>query len=508
MSLSLDDSQRRMIPRWRDSSTTVTTGEFVPLYVESDVAKHNQSDEEFLEAKIRDWQENKSCVFASDLVGAALVLGRHEVARDAANFLLANSNESSQPAVELARAVLGMPRLSESATSTVQGPRPEWLAIHNLRRRLQDDARNSLGWADLSRLYTTIGLTVRALESMQLAIYLAPSDRFVLRSAARLFVHLDDAERAHDLLRRNRRATEDPWIAAAEIAIAPIVGRTSKLFKPARLMLSKFEPFQVTELASAIGTLESVHGNRREAKRLFELALKEPNENTVAQAGWIARQSKAIVFDPEYLKVPRSYEARAWQHYSAHRWHDALSECHRWLEDEPFSSRPAVLGSFITATELDDFQESERLARLGLSANPEDITLLNNLVYALASGGELAEALKTFLKIDQNSLDQNERAVLYATEGVLRFRNGDVLGGRQLYSRAIEFAEHSGDKLRAALVAAFWAKEELRLRTPESEQLLRQAIDRARGHEDAGLRGLLKKMSSQEPNEKPKDLTK
>lgn len=43
-------------------------------------------------------------------------------------------------------------------------------------------------------------------------------------------------------------------------------------------------PRHTSELASAIGTLEFEHGNRKGVRRMFDRAMRDPTENTVAQA--------------------------------------------------------------------------------------------------------------------------------------------------------------------------------------------------------------------------------
>ena len=48
-------------------------------------------------------------------------------------------------------------------------------------------------------------------------------------------------------------------------------------------------------------------------------------------------------------------EARALYSHSAADWLTAVAESELWLSDEPFASRPAVFGSFITAEHLEDF---------------------------------------------------------------------------------------------------------------------------------------------------------
>ena len=54
------------------------------------------------------------------------------------------------------------------------------------------------------------------------------------------------------------------------------------------------------------------------------------------------------------------------------------------LLDEPFSSRPAVLGSFAAATGLEDYGLAVNITGNGLIANPNELGLINNLAFSLA----------------------------------------------------------------------------------------------------------------------------
>jgi Flp pilus assembly protein TadD len=80
----------------------------------------------------------------------------------------------------------------------------------------------------------------------------------------------------------------------------------------------------------------------------------------------------------------------------AETWDQALVATRRWFEDEPFSARPAMLGSAIAASAMDDFFEAASIARRGLVSNPDDPGLINNLAFALACDGNLLEARKSF----------------------------------------------------------------------------------------------------------------
>src|SRR5262249_14991627 len=156
---------------------------------------------------------------------------------------------------------------------------------------LRTAPRTPLFWTELARWYASLGQRDPADHAMRVALELSPSHRFVPRSAARLSLHLDDPERAHSLLRRAERTQTDPWLLAAEIAIAPLAGERSRWMKHGRRVVEsqRFHPTAVSELASALATEAFMAGSGRDARRLFECSLELPTENAVAQAAWAAR---------------------------------------------------------------------------------------------------------------------------------------------------------------------------------------------------------------------------
>ena len=109
---------------------------------------------------------------------------------------------------------------------------------------------------------------------MAVALQLAPENRHVLRSAARLFVHAHDPERAHDLIRGNAATPYDPWLIAAEIALAAGAERKPKFFKKGIAVLEEGNrmPRQVTELAGALATTFLVDGYRKRESACFSNA--------------------------------------------------------------------------------------------------------------------------------------------------------------------------------------------------------------------------------------------
>jgi len=477
MSTILDDPKRRTVPRWRPWRDAVCLGD---LDAATELRVPQDLDPRDLARLERAWETNCALPFAGDFAGAAFASGKPEIAKDAAHFLLRSRSGVSRAARDLAHLILDEKAASASAltdppslTREERGKR-----IHNLRRLLRQFLRHPLAHMDLAREYVALGQANAALKPVEIALSLAPGSRFVLRSAARFFLHFEDRERAHDILRRAGSVKRDPWLLAAEIAVASAAGRTSSLVKTGRQILvsQDFPPAHISELASAIGTLEWEAGNRRVVRRLFRQALQNPTENTVAQAGWISRRIGDLGLDPRVFDTPRSYEARAWADIVGGHWSESLAAAELWLRDEPFAKRPAVFGSWAAAVTLSDFEAAARFAKHGLITHPREFFLLNNLAFSLASLGQVNQAVQVFETIDPADAEFLHKPTYLATKGLIKFRQGLPDEGRCLYRAGIAEAKSRKDTLLAVWALLYFAREEYRSDPVRAEELTREAL--------------------------------
>ena len=198
MSTALRQNDRKIVPRWRDSAIAATTGELDPL---SGPAVNRVVEPDELTSRIRDWRRHGSIAFASDLVSAGLVLdaGADGDVIDAVDYIMSLGSSAPEPVRSLAMAVVGESQghardpvmtLDDGEGSPKESPEQ----IRSLKARLKSYPRNGLAWVDMARHYAMLGADKHAIRSMRSALALAPHNRFVLRSAARLYVHIDDAE--------------------------------------------------------------------------------------------------------------------------------------------------------------------------------------------------------------------------------------------------------------------------------------------------------------------------
>ena len=485
--------------RWRNLASTAQHGELAPASVGPVIRRLDVAgppDGGWLQARLGDFHEHPSPSFAADLISASIVLGATPETTKAAEVVL-ESNTSPTMARETATAIL------ERDADVVAGPaepirRQE---IARLRHGLRANPRNALRWAELSRHYVNQGLKVKAAHAMRIAMNMAPNDRYVLRCAVRLWTHQGEPDRALRTL-RNAKATviSDPWLLATEIATASSAERVSRHVRRGREMveLSAHTPIALSELRSALATIELQAGGERRARRLFRNALVDPNENSVAQIEWASTRMAGIALGEEQLQL--SPEARARRTAEQQDIDGTLEGAWAWLLDQPFSTEPAVFGSY-QASMFGRFEDGIALAEQALRANPRDALLLNNLAFCLAAVDRWQEAEKRLGEIP----DDHEAwlaGTITATKGFIRLRAGDIEAGRALYREAIGTMKGRADAMRAELMLT---AEEIRL--GEASAIVRgaQLIDAIERSDTAQLKGWLRFLPQARASRRPED---
>lgn len=332
--------------------------------------------------------------------------------------------------------------------------------IRAIRESLRSKPDQALLWSELSRNHLILGSDQAADKAMQCAIQLASRSTYLRRSAARLYLHLRQPDRALALVRHSPGIQQDPRMLAAEVALSDSGGGKSNWGRTARDALSngKYRPEVLSELAAALATVEMSHGKHKNARRLFSESMVSPTENSLAQAQWASERDSRIVIPPEAWQTPFSYEAQAMAARLKRDWDSVLDASERWLADEPYSMRPAGMGSFASFS-VEQYRRSERLASAGLESNPDSRLLLNNRCVSRAYLGDLEGAfadLKSALRVRKA-----EDPVLIATLGLVAYRSGRPDLGSRCYSSAITGFAEAKNKLSLALAALYWIREEI-----------------------------------------------
>lgn len=463
MTTPLDLHDRHIIPRWRDSKTTVSRGE-AALNNDSQRRAETQHFDLPLELQKRraEWERERSLGYATDLISAAFVLDHFDVAAEAARYLLQIDTGASPLAQSLAKRVLG---INDVGTLDLPFPLEDELLTREialLKVRLRRYPRNAFAWLDIARLYTVLGQGGPASRAIDIAIGQARDNRQILRSTNRFFLHSGDPERAAFELRQSVLVAADPWLLAPEIATGSILGRSSQLIKRGRKVLEddRFTHEARSELACALAREEIRSGNAKGARKLIRAALRVPTENAVAQVEVMSRMLGIAPPDLGLIETVAIFEARATEAYFSNNFALSLDEAERWWRDEPFSERPAVHGSFVAGALVGEFARGVEIAKRGLRSNPHSVSLLNNLSYNLAKLWRIDEAREVIASVPHLVQDPGCRIAVTATKGLIEYRAGNPNRGRALYQEAIDAARDRGDKFGLALAILNLAKEE------------------------------------------------
>ena len=507
MSSFLDFKHRQVVPLWRGFVETMQKGELAPFQG----TPGPQYTDEAVAGLVHDWKEGPNLAVASDLVSVAWNLGLDTVAIDAARFVLAKKDTPTA-----ARSIAGLylqnagvtfeyPQdddLPMAVSEAIEGGLPLqtrtfYAQIRETKIKLTAYPRNPILWTNLSRLYTTLGVQPKAADAMRVALTLAPENRFVIRAASRLYLHQKEGDRAFQLLTRSGFLRHDPWILSAEIATADAIKKTSRHIKNARRMVEvgRFSPFHLSELASALGTLDAKAGNRKVSRRLVEFSLQKPAENAIAQANWLSRN---VDFIPDSgVTHSESAEANAYSAIRSERWVVALRATINWMTSQPFSSRPARIGTYVASEVLQKYDIAIQMGELALKSNPDDHTLRNNLAFAFASRGQqgdLMRAQEELMKMIPLTRDIEDRTFMAATQGLIAYRSGSLELGRRLYDNAISFSEKTQNLTHEALARVHLALEALRAQEVDAEKLRSVAIAKASKLSEAWFKVLVERL--------------
>jgi len=336
------DLNRNIVPRWRSFGAARRFGELKPTG-KSQAPQFTKAD---LYEVLEDWRRQPGLSVACDVVSIAFAHGLGAEVVDIADYILANDVAPKRAREIASKCMAGRDATVNSQFTslypviTIDHVRD---SIRSIRRRLSSHPYNPVLWSNLALCYATLGLSHKAERAMTVAYQLGPECRFVLRSAARYFIHAGDLEHAHHLLSKSPNVAKDPWILSAELGVATARNRSSRFTERARRLLGSQDhgPFELSEMASALCTMEAINGKMRTAKALGDQSLVEPAENAVAQTAWLSRNLGLNVFMPS--SVPQlSSEAEAWSAQQSEKWPEALRAAIEWQTEQPFSRRPAL----------------------------------------------------------------------------------------------------------------------------------------------------------------------
>lgn len=397
-----------------------------------------------------DWNRYRTPIHAAEFAGAAIIAGVPERAKSTIPILGTTKGIQQELGKSLTGHQLTL-MIDETSGS---------------RAHLVRDPRNAIAWVDLSRVQMSRGHVLAARKSIDVALSLAPQNRFILRAAAAFYAGIDDPDRAAHILAPAASASSDPWIMSAEIAVSSLSGGKSRSIMKGRSQLRSgvWDQRSLSELASEIATLEAKSGKDKSAKKLFGMSLVEPTENAVAQAAYVSMDEPTLV--PDHLLIEGTqhawgaHEAQAIQSEMGSDFAGASRHSVAWFDDQPFSLRAATYASYIAASGTEDWPRAIHLAHRGLMIHRENSLLLNNLAYAMIeSGGDLSIARRLIDRSEKGKDAITFAATIAATKGLLEYRVGNTAVGRRLYDLAAATARKAKERDVEARALVMHARE-------------------------------------------------
>ena len=456
--------ERKIFPRWRSYRTTIQSQQ-----LQSTRRIHNNRPpiEDFLLSKKAMWMQHPTTHLAADIVGSGRALNRENEVLEHARFLLQPSSNASQWMREIAQSVIAEASSENShlneTVSPQMSPQQRYSRIRKYRSWLRSEPKDPITWTDLSLEYTILGNSDKSSKCMNIALQLAPCNRFVVRSASRLWIHHADLERAKWTLLKSLQISLDPWLLAAEIAVSDALNMRSLYIKKARHFVADdaLSNFHISELASALATVELTSGSKVKSRRLFKQSLLDPTENSVAQLVWASRIDRRLSMNFNLpSKVKNLFEAKCRRLYWNNEWDGVLSACKSWKIDEPYSITPRLFGSHIAAVVQEDYETSKELIGQQEFVDYRCFELLNNLAFSEINLGNLGEA-DSILRSAQRVADEDKRrSVWLATKGLLEYRQGSFDDGRKLYQDSQDLARKLPEDRILRFSLAFNAIEE------------------------------------------------
>lgn len=475
---------RLLIPKWRDSSKTIESGEVSSLHSTELVGQDYPVQDEIVLRKLDEWQREKSVHRAADLIVSAWASSLNPLITpgltEAAEFIV-NASESASPIARAsAAALIGIPNISVSTEHQSQEDdqidreprlRSRAKAARNLTRR---QPRDSFSWVDLGRMQAALGQDFAAKRSLEIAVKITDQSRFVLRASAKLHAHLHEPDYALKMLQRSDLTPFDPWLMATEISVSELAEKPSRFASKGRRFVQTADvaPYHLSELQAAIATLELKNGKIRRSRKLFNESLAEPNDNVVAQADWASRQISEIEIRQDLLARANMFEVKSARAYLNGDWDSSISASLSWFADDPLSKHSVRSAAFISSMVLGDHVAAERLTLLGMQSHGNDSLLLNEQALFLALQGRVEEAARIHGLQNKQVFTFENHLTHNATGGMILFRAGYTDEGRDAYLNVIAAAKAKSLPWYVSWATLLLAHEEVHARTSQSTEAL------------------------------------
>jgi tetratricopeptide (TPR) repeat protein len=446
------NSQRDVIPRWRTLNQTpideLSPVKSNPNNLLGGDKISNQLDTNFA--------ETKKFEDAAELVEFSASISKTKQSLAAAKLLqemqctpILLKKLADQLVQESSKSNTARDEPEVNLTSLQQATRD---SIQKLKVKLHNSPRNGLLALEISRLQFQIGQHSSAVHYAERAIKTFPNHRYIIRSFACLLSSIDEwctdewgadgKDRALFYIRKSDSFRWDPWVQSAEVAVSNAMKKVTKLPKSRlqQLRQLKHGNRSLTELTAGLATIETQSGNRKAAKHFLELSMVAPNENSLAQLRWLQQKKNLAPLVQPNTFVGNAFEADVYESIKLENPENAVSHAESWQIDQPYLSQPALVGSSLCLSVLNEPIRAIRSLDRALLAQPNHLSLHNNRFVALLMDGQINEAIKVFeerLRVKRVGQDE---PFSFAAMGLLAFATGHYKEGRKCYGEAMQSA--------------------------------------------------------------------
>lgn len=442
MALFIDDTNRLIIPSWKQFDLSKT---------EVGISGHrNQSMKSNIQSYLLAWKENRHIVTAGDLITAAIVNDMTEdpAVQDAALYVVEYQQKAPEILKNASKGILDISvELDFFATAHLR----IYEKIAQLKKLLSDYPTSAILHIEIARWYMVLGQLDIAEYHIYVALYLDANNRFVVRSAARFFIHRASEDRRYEMkaievLRNSNLTKKDPWLLASEISVSrQFKKRSPNLKRAVDLIESKnYSNPDLSELCGTMGMEELENAAYNKSRKLFNQSLIAANDNSFAQAQWVNQNRHLDLVFPN-VPINRSFkEALCYEKFFSRDYKAALKYAQDWQDEMPYSQKCVVFGSNISTTFEKDYKTSIKLLETYLQTNKRNKAALNDLAYACALNNETEKAqLNVNLAIREMDANHPVPAdiCLAATQGLIYFREKDAQQGAEYYETAISACE-------------------------------------------------------------------
>lgn len=457
-----DFKERYIIPRYK-----LTTDQMAKSIVSysSSVAPYLNDYIRQYETSLSNYQNSKSFVNALELISSCRMLNKFpQQYTDALKWLKGRISPT----------LLNLHMLDNQSQVNLD----VFSCIKALKQKIVTNPDNVYAWLDLAYYYMYLNQLEKAKYCIQVALASKYVNNVVLRSAVRFFVHYERNQRLMNrdenldkLWKRVRHSAylvDDPWLVSLDVSLSHFLDKEQKNIKRGFRIIqdNNFHNSDLTELIGALATyISQKDGDRKRSKKLLRDSHQFFNENTHAQSQFLFPFE-----DWDGRTIQNDYEYQTRYKISIEDFDGAFIYAQNWQKYQPFSSRPIVLGSFISSSVLGKYNDSIALIEnftefkgVNIVSILDEPMIYNNYAFALLKLGQIEDAYVTLEALNKLHLDSDKRAVVNATLGLYYYRSGRSEKGHELYTSTIQHFSNNQDFRSSYLASIMMFVEEARL---------------------------------------------